>query len=96
MLHILLNSPYDISMSSLFSFSSACDDLICLQDGVILGVIDNIFLEKFYKNFNLIYFLENDLSARGFLKLAKKNQLIMINYCSFVLLTLSHNRNMTW
>ncbi|VFP88749.1 Protein TusB [Buchnera aphidicola (Cinara piceae)] len=96
MLHILLNSPYVISISSLLSFSSVCDDLICIQDGVILSVINNSYVEKLYKNFNLIYFLKDDLSARGLLTAAKKNNLIIINYCDFVLLTSSHNRNMTW
>ncbi|VFP85101.1 Protein TusB [Buchnera aphidicola (Cinara splendens)] len=96
MLHILLNSPYRISIPSLLSFSSKFDDLICIQDGVILSVINDSYLKKIYKNFNLIYFLKNDLFARGLLQKNNKNNLILLNYESFVLLTYSHASNMTW
>ncbi|VFP86207.1 Protein TusB [Buchnera aphidicola (Cinara pseudotaxifoliae)] len=96
MLHILLNSPYRISVSSLLSFSSIFDDLICIQDGVILSVINDSYFKKIYKNFNLIYFLENDLSARGLLKISKTNNLNVLNYKNFVRLTQSHASNMTW
>ncbi|VFP81254.1 Protein TusB [Buchnera aphidicola (Cinara kochiana kochiana)] len=96
MLHILLNSPYNISVSSLLSFSSIFDDLICIQDGVLLSVINNFYYKKIYNNFNLVYFLKDDLSARGLLEIAKKNHLIMSNYQNFVYLTAGHNTNMTW
>ncbi|VFP78339.1 Protein TusB [Buchnera aphidicola (Cinara cuneomaculata)] len=96
MLHILSNSPYNISMSSLLSFSSVFDDLICIQDGVILSLVNNDNSKKIYDNFNLVYFLQDDLSARGLLTIAKKKRLILSNYQSFVYLTAGHKSNMTW
>ncbi|VFP83831.1 sulfurtransferase complex subunit TusB [Buchnera aphidicola] len=96
MLHILLNSPYNVSLSSLLSFSSIFDDLICIQDGVILGLINNYYFKKIHDSFNLVYFLEDDLSARGLLDIAKKNNLIVSNYQNFVYLTAGHDRNITW
>ncbi|ABJ90801.1 sulfurtransferase complex subunit TusB [Buchnera aphidicola] len=97
MLHILISSPYSISIPSLLMLSTTLDDLICIQDGVILSTIvkDDIF-KKIYKNFNLIYFLKNDLFARGLLKIAKKNSLIITDYSVFVLLTAGHNKSITW
>ncbi len=96
MLHILLSSPYRLLQSSCLSFSSIKDDLLCAQDGVLLSTMDSIFYEKIDKNFNLIYFLKEDLVARGLLAIAKNKNLILVSYDGFVYLTLGHNNNITW
>ncbi|VAX76839.1 sulfurtransferase complex subunit TusB [Buchnera aphidicola] len=96
MLHILLNSPYKISQLSLFSLSSIFDDLICIQDGVILSIANDLFFKNIYKNFNLVYFLKHDLIARGLLTRALENNLLVISYQCFVFLTLGHNKSITW
>lgn len=95
MLHILLNSPYKISIDSLLSLSSIEDDLICIQDGVILGVSNNNFLKKFHAFFKVIYFLKEDLYARGLYRFIDKPD-VRINYNYFVQLTIKHKKNITW
>ncbi|WP_075432285.1 sulfurtransferase complex subunit TusB [Buchnera aphidicola] len=95
MLHILLNSPYKISIDSLLSLSSLKDDLICIQDGVVLGVYNNNLLKKFHTFFKVIYFLKKDLYARGLYSFIHKPDLI-INYNYFVQLTIKHKKNITW
>lgn len=95
MLHILLHSPYKTSITSLLSLSSVDDDLICIQDGVILGIKNNVFLKKMHKFFNFIYFLEEDLRARGLYDYIFKPDKI-INYKNFVNLTIQHKNSITW
>lgn len=95
MLHILLNSPYDISISSLLLFSNKKDDLICIQDGVLLGILHNSIFKKIYKSFNLLYLLQEDVQARGLTKYLS-SVVTVVSYSSFVFLTASHSKNMTW
>lgn len=95
MLHILLSSPYKIVMNSLLSLSSSSDELVCIQDGVVLGIKKNIFFKKIYNFFNVIYLLKEDVYARGLCDLISiSNKLI--NYKNFVLLTAKHKKSMTW
>ncbi|AEH39923.1 sulfur transfer complex subunit TusB [Buchnera aphidicola (Cinara tujafilina)] len=95
MLHILLHSPYKISIKSLLSLSSETDDLVCIQDGVILGIKNNIYFKKIHFFFKIIYFLEDDLYARGLYKFILKSDKI-IDYNCFVKLTAKHKKSITW
>lgn len=95
MLHILLRSPFSISISSLLSLSDKKDDLIGIQDGVFLGMISHSIFKKISSSFNFLYLLKEDLYARGL-----KNYIFsffkIINYVDFVRLTISHSKNITW
>ncbi|WP_343126508.1 sulfurtransferase complex subunit TusB [Buchnera aphidicola] len=95
MLHILLSSPFQISINSLKIFSRVSDELLCIQDGVILGLKDNILREKIEKFFKKVYFLQEDLKTRGLLKFVFFD-IKIINFLEFVTLTEKHKINMTW
>lgn len=95
MLHILLNSPFNISISSLLLFSNKKDDLIGIQDGVFLGMLSHSVFKKIFCSFNVLYLLKEDIYARGL-----KNYIFsffkIINYIDFVYLTTTHSKNITW
>ncbi|CUR53327.1 sulfurtransferase complex subunit TusB [Buchnera aphidicola] len=95
MLHILFNSPYQISLNSLKIFSQSSDEIICLQDGVILGIKKKILDINFLDFFHKVYCLEEDLKARGLFKFVIR-KVCIINFLGFVKLTEKHKINMTW
>lgn len=95
MLHILIKSPFFFSKKSLLRYVSDFDDLICIQDGVILGVKNNILLKEFSFYFRSIYLLKQDIYARGLIKFIDK-KIKIISYSEFVKLTLLHKNNITW
>ncbi|XBC39182.1 MAG: sulfurtransferase complex subunit TusB [Buchnera aphidicola (Nurudea shiraii)] len=95
MLHILTRSPFEVNMILLVNFLKSDDDIVVLQDGVIIAINGNVILNKFLSIPVKIYVLKNDINARGIQKKIS-NKVYVINYSEFVLLTIKHNKQMSW
>ncbi|WP_343188177.1 sulfurtransferase complex subunit TusB [Buchnera aphidicola (Ceratoglyphina bambusae)] len=95
MLHILMNSPFFIDSKMLFNFIKKKDYFIAIQDGVIISIKNNIFLNKIVNCSKNLYVLEEDLIARGLILKTSKN-FSLINYSDFVDLTIKNKTQIKW
>ncbi|CAL4043598.1 Protein TusB [Buchnera aphidicola (Takecallis arundicolens)] len=95
MLHILSNSPFKIDIYSMLNMLSAQDSLITLQDGVLISLSDNFFLDKLIKQSKNLFVLEEDVLARGVSHYISSH-FTLINYAKFVNLTEQHAKCMNW
>ncbi|BGI51587.1 MAG: hypothetical protein BucCj_3430 [Buchnera aphidicola (Ceratovacuna japonica)] len=95
MLHVLTSSPFCIDTNSFFGLIKNKDDFIAIQDGVIISLNNNIFLNKIILLSRNLYVLEEDLEARGILKNVSKN-FSKINYFDFIDLTKKNKCQIRW
>lgn len=95
MLHTLMKSPFEANISLIVSMLKKSDDFLALQDGVLIALIDNIFLESMILSPARLYILKEDVYARGIHKNISK-KFVLISYIHFVSLTIKHKKQMTW
>lgn len=95
MLHILSNSPFKIDIYSMLKMLSAQDSLITLQDGVLIALSDNYFLDKLLEHSKNLFVLEEDVLARGVSHYISSH-FTLINYAQFVTLTEKHAKCINW
>ncbi|QIQ42089.1 MAG: sulfurtransferase complex subunit TusB [Buchnera aphidicola (Microlophium carnosum)] len=95
MLHTLMKSPFETNISLLISMLKKSDDFLALQDGVLIGLKDNIFLKSIIISSVKLYLIKEDVYARGIHKNISK-KFVLISYIHFVSLTLKHKKQMTW
>lgn len=95
MLHTLMKSPFEVNMSLVFKMLNKSDDFLALQDGVIVALMDNIFLEGIILSAAKLYVIKEDVYARG-MHQKISSAFILISYAHFVLLTLKNKKQMTW
>ncbi|CAL4324204.1 Protein TusB [Buchnera aphidicola (Chaitophorus sp. 3695)] len=96
MLHTFINSPFKSDFLLFSTIVTKRDAVILLQDGVLLALKNNCFLQKKDFNFKNSYVLINDLKARGILHSQISDFFIPINYIGFVHLTEIHKQQIIW
>lgn len=95
MLHTLMKSPFETNMNLLISMLKKSDDFLGLQDGVLIGLQDNIFLKDIIKSSVKLYLIKEDVYARGIYKNISI-KFSLVSYVNFVALTLKHKQQMNW
>ncbi|AHG59872.1 sulfurtransferase complex subunit TusB [Buchnera aphidicola] len=95
MLHTLMKSPFEINIDLVISMLRTSDDFLALQDGVLIGLKDNIFLKNIVMSSAKLYIIKEDVYARGIHKNIS-SKFILISYIHFVSLTLKHQKQMAW
>ncbi|QCI20073.1 MAG: sulfurtransferase complex subunit TusB [Buchnera aphidicola (Brevicoryne brassicae)] len=95
MLHTLMKSPFSSNITLLTNMLKTSDDFLALQDGVLIALIDNIFLKNIIMSSAKLYLIKEDVYARGIHKNIS-NKFVLISYIHFVSLTLKHKQQMTW
>ncbi|CAL4324346.1 sulfurtransferase complex subunit TusB [Buchnera aphidicola] len=95
MLHILMNSPFQVNFNSILKFLNSMDDFVALQDGVLISIRNNTFFKGInLSNINL-YLLREDVIARGILNKVS-DKFHIINYSELIILTEKHKLCMNW
>ncbi|WP_343154191.1 sulfurtransferase complex subunit TusB [Buchnera aphidicola] len=95
MLHTLMQSPYKTNISLLISVLKKKDDFLALQDGVLIALTNNIFLESIMFTSANLYLIKEDVYARGIINNISSD-FMLISYMHFVSLTLKNKIQMTW
>ncbi|QJC36203.1 sulfurtransferase complex subunit TusB [Enterobacteriaceae endosymbiont of Donacia cincticornis] len=99
MLYTLFSSPASCNFSLLLNFLNKNDELLLIQDGVLAGLKNSLYIKKIIKIKQkmkiLIFAINNDILARG-LNLNISNQIIRINYKKFVYLIIKHKKQVLW
>ncbi|MCW5197097.1 sulfurtransferase complex subunit TusB [Buchnera aphidicola] len=95
MLHILVNSPFKVEWKIIMNMLHPVDAFIGIQDGVLIGLQDNVFLKKILKFQIKLYLLKEDVISRGIIRHISK-RFHLINYVQFVLLTEQYNKFFNW
>ncbi|WP_295164100.1 sulfurtransferase complex subunit TusB [uncultured Buchnera sp.] len=95
MLHTLMKSPFETNVSLFSSMLKKTDDFLALQDGVLIALIDNIFLKNIIFSSANLYAIKEDVYARGIHKNISSD-FILISYVHFVTLTLKNKKQMSW
>lgn len=95
MLHILTQSPFQFNILLFFNMLKKSDDILLIQDGIILAIKDNIYLDRIVQYSINLYVLKEDVCARGlFDKLS--NIFTIIEYQGFVQLTEKNKIQIKW
>jgi len=71
------------------------DDFLALQDGVLIALNNNVFLNKITFSEAKLYAIKEDVYARGIHKNVSR-KFILINYSQFVKLTLKNKKQIIW
>ncbi|MBD2799384.1 sulfurtransferase complex subunit TusB [Xenorhabdus sp. M] len=95
MLYTVSRSPYHDDFNAMLGLVSDADDVLLIQNGVLLGVNDNRYLNELIRTGVKIYALQEDLNARG-LGERISNSIQVIDYKGFVGLTVKHQQNFAW
>ncbi|QCO71070.1 sulfurtransferase complex subunit TusB [Buchnera aphidicola] len=95
MLHTLMKSPFETNISLIINMLKKSDDFLALQDGVLIGLKNNIFLKTIIMSSVKLYLIREDVYARGINKNIS-SKFILISYMHFVSLTVKHKKQMTW
>ncbi|WP_284443155.1 sulfurtransferase complex subunit TusB [Buchnera aphidicola] len=95
MLHTLMKSPFETNISLIINMLKKSDDFLALQDGVLIGLKNNIFLKSIIMSSVKLYLIREDVYARGINKNIS-SKFILISYMHFVSLTVKHKKQMTW
>jgi len=90
-----MKSPFSSNITLLTNMLKTSDDFLALQDGVLIALIDNIFLKNIIMSSAKLYLIKEDVYARGIHKNIS-NKFVLISYIHFVSLTLKHKQQMTW
>ncbi|QJC37429.1 sulfurtransferase complex subunit TusB [Enterobacteriaceae endosymbiont of Donacia thalassina] len=99
MLYTLFNSPSSCNFSLLLNILNKNDDLLLIQDGVIAGLKNSIFMEEIIKMQQktkiLIFAINDDILARG-LNINISTKIIRIDYIKFVDLVIKNKQQILW
>ncbi|QIE02206.1 sulfurtransferase complex subunit TusB [Buchnera aphidicola] len=95
MLHTLMKSPFETNINLIISMLKKSDDFLGLQDGVLIGLKNNIFLKQLIQSSVRLYLIKDDVYARGIQKNIS-SKFNLISYVYFVSLTLKHQKQMNW
>ncbi|QCI22956.1 sulfurtransferase complex subunit TusB [Buchnera aphidicola] len=95
MLHTLMKSPFETNVPLIINMLKKSDDFLALQDGVLIGLKNNIFLKSIIMSSVKLHLIKEDVYARGIEKNIS-SKFILISYIHFVSLTLKHKKQMTW
>jgi len=90
-----MKSPFETNINFLISMLKKSDDFLALQDGVLIGLKNNIFLTKMIRSSVRLYLIKEDVYARGIHKNISTN-FRLISYIHFVSLTLNNKKQMNW
>ncbi|QJC38660.1 sulfurtransferase complex subunit TusB [Enterobacteriaceae endosymbiont of Donacia fulgens] len=99
MLYTLFNSPSSCNFSLLLNLLNKNDDLLLIQDGVIAGLKNSIFIKEIIKIKQemkiLIFAINDDILARG-LNINISKKIIRIDYIKFVDLVIKNKKQIIW
>ncbi|QJC34614.1 sulfurtransferase complex subunit TusB [Enterobacteriaceae endosymbiont of Donacia crassipes] len=99
MLYTLFSSPASCNFSLLLNFLNKNDELLLIQDGVLAGLKNSLYIKKIIKIKQkmklLIFAINDDILARG-LNLDISNKITRINYKKFVYLMIKHKKQIVW
>ncbi|QJC38241.1 sulfurtransferase complex subunit TusB [Enterobacteriaceae endosymbiont of Donacia marginata] len=99
MLYTLFNSPSSCNFSLLLNILNKNDDLLLIQDGVIAGLKNSIFIQEIIKIKQkmkiLIFAINDDILARG-LNINISKEIIRIDYIKFVDLVIKNKKQIMW
>jgi tRNA 2-thiouridine synthesizing protein B len=90
-----MKSPFETNISFFSGMLKKTDDFLALQDGVLIALIDNIFLKKITFSSENLYVIKEDVYARGIHKNISSS-FILISYIDFVNLTLKNKKQIIW
>lgn len=94
MLHLVFNSSYKTATTlELIDFVIPNDAIIFIEDGVY-NILNDSLLDKLLAKTKSIYYLENDVVARGLMPKIKESALI--NYLDLVRLTENNSQIISW
>jgi len=71
------------------------DDFLALQDGVLIALTNNFFLDSIIFSSANLYLIKDDVYARGIINNISSD-FTLISYFHFVSLTLKNKTQMTW
>ncbi|CAL4043497.1 Protein TusB [Buchnera aphidicola (Phyllaphis fagi)] len=95
MLHVLVSSPFKIDCNLTLSMLNPLDSFIGIQDGVFIGLVNNVFIKDFLKFSFKLYLLKEDVIARGITSYIS-DQFHLINYAQFIVLTEKYQKVLNW
>ncbi|HIF9100117.1 TPA: sulfurtransferase complex subunit TusB [Photobacterium damselae] len=96
MLHTVTSSPFSSqSLLDCLNFSHCGDEIILYQDAVIAAVDENIWLDQIKNSQAKIYFLNEDIIARGLINKIS-NLINVIDYQGFVDISSRHESQLHW
>ncbi|QJC34210.1 sulfurtransferase complex subunit TusB [Enterobacteriaceae endosymbiont of Donacia cinerea] len=99
MLYTLFSSPASCNFSLLLNILNKNDNLLLIQDGVLAGLKNSIFMKEIIKKKQkikiLIFAINDDILARG-LSLNISEKIIRINYIKFVSLIIKNKKQIIW
>lgn len=78
-----------------FKYAKKKDDFLALQDGVLIALVDSVFLKSINFSSVNLYVIKEDVYARGIHKNISNN-FILISYIHFVSLTIKNKKQMNW
>jgi len=90
-----MKSPFETNVPLIINMLKKSDDFLALQDGVLIGLKNNIFLKSIIMSSVKLHLIKEDVYARGIEKNIS-SKFILISYIHFVSLTLKHKKQMTW
>ncbi|QJC36615.1 sulfurtransferase complex subunit TusB [Enterobacteriaceae endosymbiont of Donacia simplex] len=99
MLYTLFSSPTSCNFSLLLNILNKNDNLLLIQDGILAGLKNSVFMKKIIKKKRkikiLIFAINDDILARG-LNLNISEKIIRINYKKFVNLIIKNKKQIIW
>ena len=94
MLHLVFNSSYKTATTlELIDFVIPNDEIIFIEDGVY-NILNDCLLDKLLAKTKSIYYLENDVVARGLMIKIKESALV--NYLDLVRFTENNSQIISW
>ena len=94
MLHLIFKSSFKTAITQeLIDYITTNDVVIFIEDGVY-NILNDSLLHKLLAKTKSIYFLENDVIARGLM--SKINEPALINYLDLVTITEKNSQIISW
>jgi tRNA 2-thiouridine synthesizing protein B len=95
MLYTVSRSPYHNDFNAMLGLISDTDDVLFIQNGVLLSINGNRYLEELLQTGASVYVLRDDLDARG-LTGHVSERVQVVDYSGFVSLTVKHPQSLSW
>lgn len=95
MLYTLSRSPAQCDLAAMLDVVTAEDDILLVQDGVFVGVSENIYLPLLFNTLSGVYALRTDVEARGLIGYFSP-KISIVGYTDFVALTVKHRQHIAW
>ncbi|WWO98843.1 MAG: sulfurtransferase complex subunit TusB [Candidatus Dasytiphilus stammeri] len=95
MLHLLSKPLYEINIDIFLQILMQGDEIFLLQDGIIMGFKNHVFLKKLSTITVAVFALKNDVEARGVLQLMSSS-ITLIDYNEFITLSINHIQQIHW